>query len=66
MLHRNVSYSQDFKEFDLAPTLRGVWAGVGEVTQIQGWKLHLSSIPTQAVSLLQRVVPFLCQRGVKF
>jgi serine/threonine protein kinase len=46
--------------------LRGPWAIVGETTRTQGWKLHLSSIPTEAVQLLSLVVPFLCQVGVGF
>ena len=66
MRHRGVSYSEVLKEFGLAPTLLGIWATIGKAVQVQGWKLHISSIPTEAVTLLSRVVPFLCQRGVSF
>ena len=41
-----------------------MWASVGHTTKVQGWKLHLSSIPTEAVSLLWRVsasAPAQCQ-----
>jgi class IV lanthipeptide synthase len=60
------SYSDVLKEFGLTPSLSGIWAGVGKTVQVQGWKLHLSSIPTEAVGLLSRTVPFLQQRGVSF
>jgi serine/threonine protein kinase len=64
--HRGVSYSQVLNEFRIASTFRGVWASVGNATQLQGWKLHLSSIPTEAVTLLSCVLPLLSQRGVSF
>ena len=66
MPYAEVSYAEVLKEFGLAPTLANVWAGVGHATRIQGWKLHLSSIPTEAVSLLSRVVPCLRHRDVSF
>jgi serine/threonine protein kinase len=66
MPHRDISYSQVLSEFGLAPSSLGIWASVGRTNQVQGWKLHLSSIPTEAVNLLSRAVPFLCQRVVSF
>lgn len=50
----------------LSPTERGVWAAVGRSSRTQGWKLHLSSVPVEAVALLDLVVPFLKSCDVSF
>jgi serine/threonine protein kinase len=49
------------EEFGLRPKIRGPWALVGEVDQVQGWKLHISSIPTEAPAVLQAIVPLLAR-----
>lgn len=40
------------------------WLSVGSTARRQGWKLHLSSVPTQAVALLRTVAPVLRAAGV--
>src|SRR3954453_22841776 len=57
-------YSQVLERLGLEPTLRGVWSVVGNSSELQGWKLHLSSIPTEAITLISRVAPLLVERGV--
>lgn len=47
-------------------TLRHPWAIVGEVNRVQGWKLHISSIQTEAAGLLERIAPTLKRAGVAF
>lgn len=42
------------------------WLSVGHSARVQGWKLHLSTVPTQAESLLAKVVPVLASQGVSF
>jgi serine/threonine protein kinase len=46
--------------------IRGIWLVVGEGTDTQGWKLHLSSTPRRAIELLESVVPLLLSCGVPF
>jgi serine/threonine protein kinase len=50
----------------LATRQQGPWAVVGHTNRVQGWKLHLSSIPIEAGSLLERVLPFLLEEHVSF
>lgn len=45
---------------------RGVWASVGLPARDYGWKLHLSSIQTEAPALIARIGPMLRDRGVPF
>ncbi len=45
---------------------QGIWAVVGEVKGSFGWKLHLSSTQTQALSLLEVVTPILLHLKVPF
>lgn len=47
-------------------TTRGPWAVVSDAERVQGWKLHLSSIPTEAAHLLRQVLPCLRAYGVSF
>ena len=42
------------------------WVHVGDATRVQGWKLHVSSIPTQASHVLQTILPALRTAGVAF
>jgi len=44
----------------------GRWALVREAGPVQGWKLHVSSIPTDAVPLLQKILPILKASRVPF
>ncbi len=50
----------------LSPMERGIWGFVGRSSGVQGWKLHVSSIPTEAVDLLSVVIPCLRGFGVPF
>lgn len=45
---------------------RECWLVVGNPTEAQGWKLHVSSTPRSAESLLTAVLPVLQGRGVSF
>ena len=50
----------------ISPVVRGPWAVVGKTTAVQGWKLHLSSIPLDAKQLLAVVAPLLDRWGCSF
>lgn len=60
------SYAAVLERFGLAPAIRGPWASIGHTDRLQGWKLHLSSIQSEATALLSVVVPFLSEHGVPF
>ncbi|WP_231869863.1 class III lanthionine synthetase LanKC N-terminal domain-containing protein [Paenibacillus riograndensis] len=36
----------------------GLWLQVGTSSRIQGWKIHLSTIPTNALQLFELILPF--------
>ncbi len=42
------------------------WLVVGETKRVQGWKLHLSSIPVEAANLILVVAPVLKQEKITF
>ncbi len=44
----------------------GHWAVVGDAGPVQGWKLHVSSIPTDAAPLLRKILPTLKEARVPF
>jgi serine/threonine protein kinase len=60
------AYTPLLQEYGFSPTLKGPWAYVGKTGLVQGWKLHLSTIPTEAIQLLHRVLPVLAIRGAVF
>jgi serine/threonine protein kinase len=60
------SYLRNLRDFACRHEIRGPWAVVGSTDVIQGWKFHISSIPTEAVALLQSVLPVLRRHGVSF
>ena len=45
---------------------RDVWLVVGETRRVQGWKLHISSVPVEAKRLLEVVLPVLLEAGAPF
>jgi serine/threonine protein kinase len=47
-------------------TRRQNWAVVGDAYPLQGWKLHVSSIQTDAVEILRRILPTLKASAVPF
>lgn len=52
-------YSNLLQEFGLTPTLRDPWASVGSTPRTQGWKLHISTVPTEAIQLFTLVIKHL-------
>lgn len=61
-----LDYSRILERLGFTPTVRDCWAVAVETTQVQGWKLHLSSIPVEADRLLALVGPFLRETGTSF
>ncbi len=61
-----MNYVTALERLDLQPAIRGPWAVVGRTRREQGWKLHVSTIPVQARSLLEVVVPLLHERDIPF
>ncbi|SIR51741.1 lanthionine synthetase LanC family protein [Fluoribacter gormanii] len=56
---KDVDYADYLRSFALEPQLRGPWASVGKTDRIQGWKLHISTIPGEAIQLLNCIIPCL-------
>jgi serine/threonine protein kinase len=54
------------KLLGVEPEFRGVWAVFGHTTLEHGWKIHISSIPTEVKKLLAIVVPLLRESGASF
>jgi class IV lanthipeptide synthase len=52
--------------FGLDPTRRYPWAIIGRTQRVQGWKLHLSSVQSEAPALLDAVLPILREERVAF
>jgi hypothetical protein len=62
----DVRYTSIVERAGLPTRRQGPWLVVGETGRVQGWKLHLSSIPEEAFPLLERVVPLLVEEEVSF
>jgi serine/threonine protein kinase len=60
------NFFEILEDLGLDPKLRGPWAAVGNTDRVQGWKLHVSSIPTEAVDLVHLIVPTLVRNEVCF
>ena len=60
------AYTVIASEAGLPVRVEGVWAKVGATSRVQGWKLHLSSVPTQASGLLHCVLPLLATQRSTF
>jgi serine/threonine protein kinase len=60
------AYTSILKKFCFTPEVRGPWAVVGSTQIVQGWKLHVSSIPTEAVALLNSLLPVLQHHSLSF
>jgi len=60
------SYSDHLTGLQIPHSRQGIWARAGTVSGIQGWKLHISSIPIEAERLLATVLPFLRDRNLPF
>jgi serine/threonine protein kinase len=61
-----VDYAAALEALAVRPILRGPWAVVGRSTREQGWKLHISTIPVEAPSLLEVVLPLLREHSISF
>jgi hypothetical protein len=62
----DAGYAAVLADLGLDVHVHGPWASVGETNRVQGWKLHLSSVPVEAPVLLELVAPFLRDIGVSF
>lgn len=51
---------------DYQPVVRDPWLHCGESQRVAGWKLHLSTVPLEAESLLRRTLPTLRQHHCSF
>lgn len=60
------SYYELLGQRGAEPRLQGVWASVGASAAAFGWKLHLSSVQTEALALLETVLPTLLEASVPF
>lgn len=66
-MDRPGSYADIFKKFQISSSSRGIWEFVGSTPQQEyGWKLHISSIQCEVVSLLAKILPPLINYGVSF
>jgi serine/threonine protein kinase len=64
--HSTNDYSQLLTNLGINSYLQFPWAMVGETNLTQGWKLHISSITTEAATLLAIVAPVLQEYQVPF
>lgn len=64
--HNTNDYFQLLTDLGINPYLQFPWAMVGETNLTQGWKLHISSIITEAARLLAIVAPVLQEYQVPF
>lgn len=61
---KDIDYANYLQFFDLKPKLHGPWASVGKTDRVQGWKLHISTIPGEAIQLLNCIIPCLLKYKV--
>lgn len=61
---QNLNYEIYLNELGLQTMLRGPWVVVGQSAHTQGWKLHISTIPRDAIALLDRIIPCLLEHNV--
>ncbi len=59
-------YYLTLRDLGFRPFVRHLWACVNEPARVQGWKLHISSMPSEAHRLLAIVAPLLNSTGVAF
>lgn len=59
-------YVETVKSYTSTVTLRGPWVSVGDSQRIQGWKLHLSSVPASATQVLNTILPYLIKNRIPF
>src|SRR6185295_11958795 len=66
LIEENISYAPYLLDNGVSFEKRYPWLYVGNTDHIQGWKIHLSSIQTEATSLLQKIIPLLKKTGHPF
>jgi tRNA A-37 threonylcarbamoyl transferase component Bud32 len=62
----SASYHAHLLRLGLGADTSGVWLKVGRSARVQGWKLHVSSVPAEAHALLAAIVPVLRAARVPF
>ncbi|WP_167091901.1 lanthionine synthetase LanC family protein [Massilia frigida] len=60
------SYHDHLQRWGLSPEISGVWLKAARTDRVQGWKLHVSSVPAEAHALLDAILPILLARQVPF
>ena len=66
MRRRATSYLEILRRRQLAVRVHDPWVSVGSPRRRQGWKLHLSTVVSEAPQLLRAVLPVLEEAGVDF
>lgn len=66
MDRKPLNYGEIVASYSLDPEWNGPWANFSNADRRQGWKLHISSIPQEAESLIEVVVPVLIEHGADF
>jgi len=59
-------YSDLLKQKQISYTASEYYWQIAEIAMTQGWVLYLSVIKSQVESLLQIIIPFICQQNVPF
>ncbi|MCU5605984.1 protein kinase/lanthionine synthetase C family protein [Bacillus cereus] len=60
------NYTEILEQYNFTTHLKFPWVRVGNTHRIQGWKLHISTIPTEAKKLLETILPFLYEHRLCF
>ncbi|WP_166870377.1 lanthionine synthetase LanC family protein [Massilia mucilaginosa] len=60
------TYHDHLRQAGFSPTTGGVWLKAGRSERVQGWKLHVSSVPAEAHALLEAILPVLRASQVPF
>ena len=61
-----MSYQPVLEKHAFSPSEKNIWISIGNPDRVQGWKLHVSSIPSQAENVLESVLPILRKHRVDF
>ncbi|SEW04655.1 Lanthionine synthetase C-like protein [Chitinophaga sp. YR573] len=59
-------YSKILDTYGLQYNVADYYLQVGEITQVQGWIIHISVVISQVSDLLQAIVPFLIAENISF
>src|ERR1700744_4765670 len=64
--HQIDDYSKILDRCNINYAREGYHLKVGEITQVQGWILHLSIVRTQVAEVLEKIVPLLVGQNIPF